>query len=214
VDYIFTISDGYYSVSDINFFVQNQCIINNLYVTTNDGLNNVYFVELAINSIRYSTSLNFYAIPTASEATALGYVKPSSATWNFPTEPVCPSLSFQQSFGNLIGQTFGTYPQTPSSNNIQFLSSQTPKISPVDSLILTCNLVNSKYSIPSNVLFTVPISSSLGSLINVNISSIVFNDILAQNFSSLEITIFDQLFNPVVLLDTEMTPTLVIEEGK
>jgi hypothetical protein len=214
VDYIFTIPDGYYSVTDLNFFIQNQCIINNLYVTANDGADNVYFVELSINSVRYSTQLNFYVIPTASQASALGYIKPSGATWNFPAEKVTPTLSFQQAFGNLIGQTFGTYPQTPSSNNIQFLSSQTPKISPVDSLILTCNLVNSKYSIPSNVLFTVPISSTLGSLINVNISSIVFNDILAQNFSSLEITIFDQLFNPVVLLDTEVTITLVIMEGK
>jgi hypothetical protein len=185
-----------------------------LYVTANDGADNVYFLELAINSIRYSTSLNFYAIPTASQASALGYIKPSGATWNFPTEPVTPTLTFSQAFGNLIGQTFGTYPPTATSTNIQFLSTSTPKISPVDSLILTCNLVNSKYSIPSNVLFTVPISSSLGSLINVNISSIVFNDILAQNFSSLEITIFDQLFNPVVLLDTEVTLTLVIQEGK
>jgi hypothetical protein len=60
----------------------------------------------------------------------------------------------------------------------------------------------------------VPISSSLGSLINVNISSVIFNDILPQNFSNLEITIYDQLFNPVELLDKEMTLTLVIEEGK
>ena len=211
-DYNFLIPDGYYSVSDLNFYIQNQCIVNKLYVTASDNINNVYFIELAFNSIRYSTSLNLYAIPTESQASTLGYIKPVGALWNYPIQPVCPSLSFNQSFGNLIGQTFGTYPPTASSVNIQFLSTQTPKISPVDSLILTCNLVNSKYSIPSNVLFTVPISSSLGSLINVNISSLVFNDILAQNFSSLEITIFDQLFNPVILLDTEMTLTLVIQE--
>jgi hypothetical protein len=30
----------------------------------------------------------------------------------------------------------------------------------------------------------------------------------------LEITIFDQLFNPVVLLDKELTLPLVIQEGK
>jgi hypothetical protein len=183
-------------------------------VTANDGADNVYFIEIAINSIRYSTSLNFYAIPTESQATALGYVKPPGATWTYPQSQLCPSLSFNQPFANLLGQTFGTYPPSLSSTNVQFLSTQTPVISPIDSLILTCNLVSSKYSIPSNVLFTVPISSALGSLINVNISSIVFNDILPQNFSSLEITIFDQLFNPVILLDKEMTLTLVIQEGK
>jgi hypothetical protein len=183
-------------------------------VTANDGADNVYFAEIVINSIRYSTSLNFYAIPTESQATALGYVKPAQATWTYPQSSQCPSLSFNQPFANLIGLTFGTYPAQSTSTNVQYLSTQTPVISPVDSLILTCNLISSKYSIPSNVLFTVPISSALGSLINVNISTIVFNDILPQNFSSLEITIFDQLFNPVILLDKEMTLTLVINESK
>jgi hypothetical protein len=106
-----------------------------------------------------------YAIPTESQASTLGYIKPVDASWDYPTEPVRPSLSFNQSFGNLIGQTFGTYPPTASLTNVQFSSTQTPKISPVDSLKLTCNLVNSKYSIPSNVLFTVSISSSLGSVL-------------------------------------------------
>lgn len=214
VDYNIIIPDGYFSVSDLNYFLQNYCIINNLYVTANSGADNVYFIEIIINSIRYSTSLNFYAIPTDAQATALGYTKPSGATWTYPASPQCPSLSFNQQFGNLLGQTFGKYPAQISSVNVQFLSTQTPVISPVDSLILTCNLINSKYSIPSNVLFTVPISSSLGSLINIPISTIVYNDILPQNFSSLEITIFDQLFNPVVLLDKEMTLTLIIQDGK
>jgi hypothetical protein len=75
-------------------------------------------------------------------------------------------------------------------------------------------LINSKYSVPNNILFTVPITTALGTIIQVPISSIVFNDILPQNFSTLEITIFDQLFNPVILLDKELTLTLVIQEGK
>jgi hypothetical protein len=214
VVYNILIPDGYYSVSDLNYFLQNFCIINHLYVTANSGADNVYFFEVVINSIRYSTSLNFYAIPTESEATNLGYIKPDAANWNFPESPECPSLSFNQQFGNLLGQTFGTYPSELSSTNVQFLSTQTPVISPVDSLIFTCNLVNSKYSIPPNILLTVPISSSLGSLINPHISSIVYNDILPQHFSDLHITVYDQLFNSVNLLDKELTLTLIIQEGK
>jgi hypothetical protein len=212
--YTFIFPDGYYSVSDINFFFQQQCILNGFYVTANSGADNVYFFELVVNSIRYSTSLNFYAIPTDAQATALGYSKPSNATWSYPISPTTPSLSFGQPFGNLIGFTFGTYPPTVQSTNVQYLSTSTPVISPVDSLILTCNLINSKYSVPNNILFTVPITTALGTIIQVPISSIVFNDILPQNFSTLEITIFDQLFNPVILLDKELTLTLVIQEGK
>jgi hypothetical protein len=213
-DYTFTFPDGYYSVSDINFFLQNQCILNGLYVTANEKSDNVYFFELVINSIRYATSLNFYAIPTDAEATALGYTKPANAQWSYPISPQTPRLSFGQPFGNLIGQTFGLYPPITQSSNIQFLSTSTPVISPVDSLILTCNLVNSKYSVPNNILFSVAITTALGTIIQPSISSIVFNDVLSQNFSTLEITIFDQLFNPVELLDKELTLTLVIQEGK
>ena len=215
IDYTFTFEDGYYSVSDINAFLQQKMILNGLYVTANKGADNVYFVELVVNSIRYATSLNLYGIPTDAEATGLGYTKPANAQWSYPVSPQTPSLSFGQPFANLIGFTFGTYPlASPQSTNIQILSTQTPVISPVDSLILTCNLINSKYSIPNNVLFSVPITTAIGNIINVGISQIVYNDILPQNFSSLEITISDQLFQPVILLDKELTLTLVIEEGK
>jgi hypothetical protein len=40
----------------------------------------------------------------------------------------------------------------------------------------------------------------------------VYNDIIPQNFSSLIITIYDQIFNPVLLLDKELTLTLSISE--
>jgi hypothetical protein len=213
-NYIFTFPDGYYSVSDINYFLQQQCILNGLYVTANSGADNVHFFELVVNSIRYSTSLNFYAIPTDAQATNSAYSKPANATWSYPISPQTPSLSFGQPFGNLIGFTFGTYAPTLQSTNVQYLSTSTPVISLVDSLILTCDLINSKYSVPNNILFTVPITTALGTIIHVGISSIVFNDILPQNFSTLEITIFDQLFNPVILLDKELTLTLVIQEGK
>jgi hypothetical protein len=189
--------------------------LNGLYVTANSGADNVYFFELVINSIRYATSINFYSITTDAQATALGYTKPANGNWSYPVSPQTPSLKFDQPFGNLIGQMFGKYPLvSPQSTNIQILSTQTPVISPVDSLILTCNLINSKYSVPNNILFTIPITVSIGSIIQVPISSIVFNDILPQNFSSLEITIYDQLFNSVELLDKELTLTLVIQEAK
>jgi hypothetical protein len=200
-DYTFNIPDGYYSVSDLNFYLQQQAILNGLYMTANSGSDNVYFIELVVNSIRYATSLNFYVIPTESEALAKGYVKPTNATWAFPTVAETPRLTFNQPLAN------------PQPTNIQILSTETPVISPTDSLILTCNLVNSKYSIPSDVFFTLPLSSSVGSLIAFNNSTLVYNNITAQMFSTLEITFYDQLFQPVFLLDRELTLQLSISDA-
>ena len=111
VDYIFTIPDGYYSISDLNYFLQAQCIQNGLYLIASNGTDNLYYVELVINSVRYSVSMNFYTIPTDAQITASNFTKPPNATWTNSTAQT-PTLSFGQSFANLIGQTFGTYPQS------------------------------------------------------------------------------------------------------
>jgi hypothetical protein len=164
IDYTFNFPDGYYSVSDINYFFQNQCILNGLYLTANEKNDNIYFFDLVINSIRYSTSLKNYPIPTREEATALGYSKPENTTWTYPVSAQTPGLTFNQPFANLIGFTFENFPPVTQSNNIQYLLTSTPVISPVDSLILTCNLINSKYRFPNKILFTVPITSALGTI--------------------------------------------------
>ena len=212
VSYTWVIPSGFYTISDLNYYFQNQCIINNLYVTTNNGLNFVYFIEIQVNTVRYSTSLNFFAIPTSATATTLGYSKPTGASWNYPTTATTPTLTFTQNFGNLIGLTFGTYPLTTSASNIQYLSTFTPVITPVNSIIFCCNLISSKYSIPNNILYTLPISGSTGNIIIDQVSSVIFNDIVPQNFNTIEITLYDQAFNPILVVDPEMTLTLIISE--
>ena len=210
--YTWIIPDGYYSIDSLNYYLQQQCILNNLYVTTNNGLNFVYFIELQLNTARYATSLNFFAIPTSSQASALGYTKPTGATWSYPSVATTPTLSFSQTFGNLIGLTFGTYPLTLSATNIQYLSTFTPVINPINSIIFCCNLISSKYSIPNHILYTLPVSSSLGSIIQDIVSAIIFNNIIPQVFSTIEISLFDQAFNPIKIIDPELVLTLVISE--
>ena len=210
--YTWIIPDGYYSIDSLNYYLQQQCILNNLYVTTNNGLNFVYFIELQLNTARYATSLNFFAIPTSSQATSLGYSKPTGATWQYPTPPTTPTLTFNQNFGNLLGLTFGTYPTTLSSTNIQYLSTLKPVINPINSVIFCCNLISSKYSIPNNILYTLPVSSSLGSIIQDKVSAVVYNNIIPQVFSTIEISLYDQAFNPIMIIDPELVLTLVISE--
>lgn len=210
VTYTFVIPDGYYSASDINNFLQQQMILNNLYCTINGGTQNVYFAEIQVNSVRYSISLNLYYLPTSANATTLGYSKPTGASWNFPASNQTPQITIGSEFGNLIGLNSGTYPSAVSSSNVQFISTKSPVISPVDSYIMTCNLINNPFSIPNNVFFTLPISASLGSLINFNSSEIVYNDISPNTYSQIVIQLYDQLFNKLNLNDISFTLTLAI----
>ena len=142
--YTLVIEDGYYNVSDLNFRIQQFCILNNLYMTSNSRSNIIYFVELVMNSVRYSVQLNLYPIPTEAQALSLGYSKVGS-NWSFPLTTITPQLNIlSQTFGNLIGLTFGLYPLIAQSTTQSFLSTTTPIISPVNSYVMTCNLLNSK----------------------------------------------------------------------
>ena len=175
VSYTWTIPDGYYSASDLNAWLQSQMYANNLYCSANNGSNVVYFFEIVQNSVRYSLQLNSYYIPTSANATTLGYTQPSGATWVYPTTNSTPQLTFKDAFGSLIGMTAQTYPASIQATNQSKISTQSPIISPVNSYVLTCNMINSRYSIPSNVLFSLPLNGSLGQLISCVPSSVVYS---------------------------------------
>ena len=209
--YTFTFPDGYYSANDMNAFVQQQCILNNLYMTTNNGSTYVYFVEITTNAVRYAISLNAYTLPTTAQATSLGYALPSGASWSLPTSAQTPQITINSAFGQLVGQNAGTYPSTVSATSVQIVSAFTPIISPVDSYILCCNLINSRMTNPTDLLYALPISASLGQLINVQPAQFLMNSIDPNTYSNITISLYDQLFNKLQIQDKDVVITLCIE---
>ena len=209
----YTIPDGYYSVSDLNFFLQSKMFADNLYVFSNNGANVVYFMEIVLNSVQYATQINSYYLPLTGEAITLGYTKPSGALWAFPSANRTPQITFNETFGNLIGFNAQTYPASIFSSNQSKISEKSPKISPVDSYILTCNMINSKYSIPNNVFFALPLTGSLGSLITFNSSNLILNDISPNIYSNIVIQFYDQQFNRLEMKDVEIVVSIVIDDS-
>ena len=210
----YTIADGYYSASDLNWFLQSKMYADNLYVTSNSGTNVVYFYEIVQNAVQYAIQLNAYYLPTSANATTLGYSQPSGATWTYPATNACPQLQFGSAFGSLLGFAAQTYPSTAAATNQSKVSETTPNISPVDSYILTCNMINSKYSIPSNYFFSIPLTGALGSLITYNSSSLVYNDVAPNVYSNIVINFYDQLFNRLQMTDREIVLTIAIDDSQ
>ena len=207
-----TIDDGYYSAEALNYFLQSKMYENKLYV--NSGSNVIYFFEIVQNAVRYGIQLNSYYIPTSAQATTLGYTQPSGATWSYPATARTPQLTFNDTFGNLIGFTGQTWPSTAQATNQSIVSTKTPNISPVDSYILTCNLINSRYSIPSNVLFSLPLSGSIGTLISHNHPEILYSNIAPNVYSNIVIQFYDQLFNRLDIRDKEIVLTIAIDDDE
>ena len=208
--YNWTIPDGYYTISDLNYWLQSQFIVNKLYATTTTG--NVYFYDFVQNSVRYSVQTDSYYIPTSAQATTLGYAIATGATWAWPASAQTPQMTWNASFGALIGQPAQTFPSSIQSSNQSMLSAITPIISPVNSYILTCNLINSRYSLPSNTFFSVPVTGAVGSLITFNSASVVFCDIAPNIYNSIIIQLYDQNWNQLQLIDKEVVITLAINE--
>ena len=159
--------------------------------------------------------LNSFYLPTSAQATTLGYSKPSGATWNYPVVPSTPQLTFNAIFGNLIGFEGGTYPSAVQTTNQEFISTKSPKLNVVDNYVMTCNMIsNVDYSIPSNILFTIPLTAGLGSLISITPASVILNHIAANHYKQIVIKFFSQEFEPLELNDTELTLTLVISDER
>ena len=187
---------------------------NNLYVVNTAG-QYVYFYEVLTNSTRYSVQLNSFFLPTSAQATTLGYTKPSSATWNYPATAKTPQLTFGATFGDLVGFDAGTYPSAIQTSNQEFLSTKSPKLNVVDNYVMTCNMIsNADYSIPSDILFTIPLTAGIGSLINVTPAAVILNHIAGNHYKQIVIKFFSQNFEPLELNDTELTLTLVISDDK
>ena len=171
------------------------------------------FMKLYKNSVRYALQLNAYYLPTSANATTLGYTKPSGATWSYPASNQTPQLTFNSSFGNLLGFSAQTYPATIQATNQSIVSTQTPIISPVNSYVLTCNLINSRYSIPSDLFFAIPLNGALGQLISYVAPSVVYSEIAPNVYSNIVISFYDQLFNKLMMNDNEIVLTLAIDDS-
>ena len=215
VTYNFTIPDGFYSVADLNYFIQYSCVQNDLYCI-NASANYVYFVELVINATVYGTELRTYILPDITEAGTLGYTKPAGASWSFhASADATPQLIIPTAaFGELFGFTAATYPATPQTTSQYIGSTITPQISPVNSLILTCNLINSELSNPVNVFYSMPLNSAYGSLMSTANATRMDNEIYEGTYRSIVIEFLDQLYNRVILNDFEVLVKLVIIRHK
>jgi hypothetical protein len=211
--YLITFSDGYYSATDMNSQIQSFCYLNNLYVTSSDGKIG-YFIEIVENAPLYKIQLNFYAIPTAAQATTLGYTLPTSALWTFPVIAATPQIIMNTNFGKLIGFYGDTYPSTSFSTSQSYVSAFSPVISPINSYIFTCSMINNPYGTLSDHIATVALTSSLGSIVKHTPPAIIPHEIFAGQYQSFTMTLYDQDYNLLQINDNEFNITLALISAK
>jgi hypothetical protein len=135
-------------------------------------------------------------------------ITPSGATWSLPSTSVMPQITLCAGLGTLLGfQSNLTFPTLSSfTTTQQYISDIAPTISVVNSYILILNLLNNDMGTPNNIFYAMPLgNSAYGSAMITNNSSITYNAISPGIYKTIELSIIDQNFNDVTLIDKEAT---------
>jgi hypothetical protein len=215
-----TLPEGFYSVTDINSYIQQVCVDYGAYLIDSSG-NYVYYQQLVYNSTYYAVQLLLFSVPTTlptgysyANAGASGSVYTSAI--KLPTTAYTPQfvLASSGSISTIIGFKSGTtYPSSQTTTSQSPKSTLTPVGSTVNSIIMQCSLVNNPVTVPSDILDSMPISSnSFGSNITYNPSFQKFITLSNGTFNNFTFSFRDQNLNEIYARDPNVSITLIIRK--
>lgn len=212
-----TLPNSYMSYSDINNYVQQQCIANGLYLI--NGSTNVYFWNIQANPTLYSAQINEFSVPRVSTYAGMGYTLPPSGKYSgvgtaLPTTNAYTpqTVIANNGFKNIVGLPAATYPVSQQTSTYSISSSFTPQISPVQSLNVHCSLINSPYTIPSDYLANInPNSVAFGGLYTYMPTNFQWLTIPDQTVNTIRVYFTDQSNNLVYINDPSTTISLLIK---
>jgi hypothetical protein len=211
------IPDGFYTIKDLNSFMQQYAIINGFYLIDANGQNVYYTPEFSINSVSYAVQLTLYTVP---RSLPIGWIQPLNwvgySTYTLDRTPFIQILA-TNNFGDFIGFIPNSYPPTlpNNNNNISILSNKTPIGSYVNSIIVHCSLVNNPVVSPSDILDAFQIANvSFGSNINYSPKVEKYVKLTKGKYSSMVLYLTDQDNNPLYLIDPNILITLFFRTKK
>ena len=207
--FFFTFPDGFYSVVDINAFIQQQCIINGLYLIDESG-NNVYYLTILYNPTYYAVQVIGEAVPTSLPS---GWTQPSNWVGYPLFASGAPTINPNAGLGKILGFPAGQLGN--GTGSYSFLSTLVPQGSVVNSLIIRSNIIDNNAGFPTDVLDTMPITSSFGTNLNYTPTTLKWVKCVAGTFQSFEVFFCDQNLNPMYILDNNVCISILLKnKGK
>jgi hypothetical protein len=218
--YTVILPDGNYSTIDINNYLEQYFISQNQYFTNASTGMNLYYIKLVSNATYYTNQFLFSplpsSLPTGYTAPSAGFNYNNSTNYGYSSVGYTPRIQITSTpFGSLIGYTIGTYPSTLQFVSYSQLGNTIPNINPVNSLVLTCDIVSNQCTTPSNILDSFSLQNTgFGSNILYSPSYEKFITISPGNFPNLTLSLYDQNFNLIKCNDINIMIQLVVKLGK
>ena len=217
ITYSITLPDGFYTITDINSYIQQQCVLNGAYLLDSSG-NYVYFIKMVYDSTYYAVQLLYYSVPTSIGT----YVRPSTGLYStggtgLPTTAYTPQLVLAStgSIKTIMGFAAGTFPSTQTTTTSDALSTITPIGSTVNSILMQCSLIYNGCTNPTDILDSMPINDvSFGSNITYQPSFERYVSVSDGTFNNFTFSFRDQNLNDIYAKDPNVSITLIIRPRK
>lgn len=193
------------SITNLNSYVQQQLITNNLYLINSDG-QYVYYFEIVENAATYQVQVNLFPVPSALPS---GWTDPGGLT----LDGYCPSFTIPDTaFQQIIGFSAGTYGNLTTTTTQSFVSSFTPQVSPVQSVQVGCSLLRNYMNQNPTILYTFSSTGvDFGGLISTAPTYPMFSPIYPGNYSAIEVAFYDQNGSPLAINDTNVVIQLQLQ---
>ena len=227
-----TIPDGLYEISQLNHYLQFWFIENGYYYIDSNGTN-VYMAEFILNVSRYAVQLNtFYNYDAGSLPVNLSL--PASFP-GYPAQRQNPVIIFPSNFNAIVGYTAGfssnpnilnayvpPSPSTKSQNyvakstigTLSYLSNLAPQVQPNSNVLFSISNINSPYSQPSSVIYSISPAVAVGEQINDVPPNYCWVKLVDGTYSQLTLTLLGNNLQPLTIQDSNMTILLVIRDEK
>jgi hypothetical protein len=200
----YTIPDGFYDDVSFNYYLQSIFLSGLFYTAASSSLKITTYLSVGVSTNQYANTITTYPIPFTA-------TPPTGATWTANSGTLrSPQIKFLGSTGLLFGFLNNVW---YGATNTELITNSIicPQINFSQSIILTCSIIaNTGLSFPSNMLYSMPINSSFGSMISSPNSEIIYSNISSTNVKTVELKIFDQLLKPLKLLDSNVLIVLSI----
>ena len=223
------IPDGLYEIVELNNYLQWWFIDKGYYYIDNTG-QYVYMAQLLINTSRYSVQLNTFYNYSAGTL-PVGWTVPGNFV-GYPVQRQNPVVGFPANFNIIVGYGAGFtsnsnilnayVPPNPSQGNnyvakttsgtLSYLSSQAPQVQPNSNILFSLSNVNSPYSRPTGVIYSLNPSANVGEQVYEVPPNFIWTKFINGYHSNITLTMFGTDQQPLTINDPNMTILLAIKD--
>lgn len=204
VTYNVAIPDGFFQINDICTFMQSVMFQNRHYMV--DSYENpVYFIRFSSNPIYYCTTVDCFPVQV-----------PLSGTnpWSISNlGSVAQLVIIDNALTVTLGLSAGSYPLTANTTSIYSVNSQAiPNISNITTVYVASNVVGNTLNLYRNVFYQFAPTSAYGSYLVKEPYQPTYYNVDDGTYNSVSLQFFDQNYQPIPIIDRNITATLVFAD--